>query len=372
MSFLTSLGLMSGTSMDGIDGAVLVTDGLSLAGFGPTHYRPYSDTEQALLREALIEARGLKDRTARPGILPEAEQVITDTHCEVIAVLLEKTQAKKMNVEVIGFHGQTVVHRPEQHLTVQIGLAQKIADRFKLPVVADFRAADMQAGGQGAPLVPVMHLALAKMAKLALPCAIVNIGGVANVTLIGREENLVAFDTGPGNALINDLMQARKHVALDEGGRAAARGKVDEGILQKLLDDPYFSLAPPKSLDRDHFRPALNQVKDLNAEDAAATLTAFTAASLALALRNANEKLHKVIVAGGGAHNTTLIKELKKRTNLDVVTADALGWSPDSLEAQAFAFLAVRSLRQLPLTFPGTTGVKEPVTGGVVFQPRSG
>ena len=371
MSFLTSLGLMSGTSMDGIDGAILVSDGLTLQSFGPTHYRPFTDAEQALLRFALQQARELTDRTARPGVLADAEQMITDTHCEAIAVLLEKARAAHMDIEVIGFHGQTVIHKPKDNMTVQIGLPQKIANRFKLPVVADFRAADMLAGGQGAPLVPVMHLALAKMAKLMLPCSIVNIGGVGNVTLISRDENLAAFDTGPGNALINDLMEKRTGAVLDEGGQTAARGEVDEQVLQQLLKDPYFNLPSPKSLDRDHFKYALELVKDLSTENAAATLTAFTAASLAIGLRSAQEKLQKVVVAGGGAHNPILIKELKKRTNLDVVTADALGWSADSLEAQAFAYLAVRSMRELPLTFSGTTGVAQPTTGGVIFQPRA-
>lgn len=369
-SAIASLGLMSGTSMDGIDGAILVTDGVDLQHFGPVHYRAYAQTEQVLLRAALEQARGLQERTARPGILAEAEQMITDAHCEVIAVLLEKARALNMSVETIGFHGQTVVHRPDIHMTVQIGLAQKIADRFKLSVVADFRVADMQAGGQGAPLVPIMHLALAKMAKLKLPAAIVNIGGVGNVTLMEADESLSAFDTGPGNALLNDLMKQRLEKDMDEGGAYASRGSADENILRELLADPYFEQAPPKSLDRDHFRRALDLVADLSTEDAAATLTAFTAESIAAGLRYAQGDVHKVVIAGGGAHNPALLKELKKRTNLDVVTADAMGWSADSLEAQAFAYLAVRSMRGLPLTFPGTTGVKKPLTGGVLFQPR--
>ncbi len=371
MTYLTSLGLMSGTSMDGIDGAILVSDGNSLRGFGPTYYRPYSAQEQDLLRAALAGAQSLADRTTRPGPLREAEQLVTDAHCEVIALLLERARAEKLTVEAIGFHGQTVIHRPEAGLTVQIGNAQKIADRFLLPVVADFRAADVAAGGQGAPLVPIMHLALAKSSHLPLPAAIVNIGGVANVTIIEGNKNLVAFDTGPGNALLNDFMRSRIGAEMDEGGKAARQGRVGEDILQKLLADPYFTKLPPKSLDRDHFRYVLSLIEQCSTEDGAATLTAFTAASLALGLRLASENLQKVVIAGGGAHNPSILNALKQRTNLDVVTADALGWSADFLEAQAFAFLAVRSMRGLPLTYPGTTGVAKPLTGGVLFQPRT-
>ena len=372
MSFLTSLGLMSGTSMDGIDGAILVSDGESLQRFGPVHYRPYSEQEQALLRKAVQEAISLKDRTARPEALRKAEQMLTDAHCEVIAVLLEKARAESLAIESIGFHGQTVVHKPEDRLTIQIGAAQKIADRFHIPVVADFRAADVSAGGEGAPLVPIMHLALAKLAKLPLPVAIVNIGGVANVTIIDSNETLTAFDTGPGNALINDFIQKRCEASMDQDGKIALSGRANEKVLEKLLNDSYFLRLPPKSLDRNHFKYVLEFIEGMSTEDGAATLTAFTAASLAFSLQRTEKKLQKVIIAGGGARNPTLMAELKRRTNLDIVTADILGWDIDFIEAQAFAFLAVRSLRGLPLTFPGTTGVKKPMTGGVVFQPRSG
>lgn len=371
MRFHTSLGLMSGTSMDGIDAAVLVTDGESVERFGPTAYRPFSGDEQALLQAAVAEAVFLKNRTERSVVLKHAEQLVTDSHCEIIAALIEKARAQTFTVDVIGFHGQTVLHRPKDGLTVQLGLAQKIADRFKLPVVADFRATDVAAGGEGAPLVPVMHLALAKMTQFALPVAVVNIGGVANVTLISRNEELSAFDTGPGNALLNDWMKQKSGAVMDEDGKAALKGKVDEAVLRKLLADPYFDRPPPKSLDRDYFHYALDLVKNLNMEDGAATLAAFTAESLARGLRFAEENVHKVIIAGGGAHNPALLRELKKRTNADVVTAEAVSWSSDFMEAQAFAFLAVRSMRGLPLSYPCTTGVKKPLSGGVLFQPRT-
>lgn len=366
----TCLGLMSGTSMDGIDAAVLVTDGETLRSFGPRAYRAYSAEEQALLKAAMADAVSMRDRISRSEVLKHAEQLVTDAHCEAIAGLLEKARAEKCDVDVIGFHGQTVLHKPQARLTVQLGLPQKIADRFRLSVVADFRAADVREGGEGAPLVPVFHLALVKAAKLPLPAAVVNIGGVANVTLIAPDETLAAFDTGPGNALINDWLRTKTGAAMDENGAAAAAGKVHDDILQKLLSDAYFARPPPKSLDRDHFRYALGMVADLSLEDGAATLTAFTAESLALALRRHEYAVQQIVVAGGGSHNSTLLREIKKRTNVDVVTADVMKWSADFMEAQAFAFLAARSMNGLPLSFPGTTGAPKPLTGGVLFQPR--
>lgn len=366
MRALHSLGLMSGTSLDGIDAAVLETNGESFKSFGPTYYRPYALEEQAVLAQALQEARGLHDRTARPGILSAAEQIVTDAHCEAIAALLRKSGPA---VNIIGFHGQTVIHRPQERMTVQIGLAQKIADRFKIPVVADFRAADIAAGGQGAPLVPVMHLALAKASGLTLPVAIVNIGGVANVTIIEADETLLAFDTGPGNALINDWLQRKTGAIMDEDGKAAFQGKIHHNILSRLLEDFYFTMEPPKSLDRDHFDYALGLIEGLSLEDGAATLSAFTAEGISRGLRFAEGNPHKVVIAGGGARNPALLSALQQRTNSEIVTAAQMNWSGDFLEAQAFAFLAVRSLRGLPLTFPGTTGVSKPLRGGALFQP---
>lgn len=373
MNFRTSLGLMSGTSMDGIDAAVVTTDGEDLKASGPTYYRPYGESERALLKKALETAQGLKKRTERPGDLAAAERIVTDAHIEAIESLLALARSQNMVVDLVGFHGQTVLHRPSARLTVQIGNAQKIAERFSLPVVADMRAADVAAGGQGAPLVPIMHATLVRKAALPLPVAVVNIGGVANITLVGEDDSLLAFDAGPGNALLNDWVQARAGLAMDENGELAAAGKIHEDILTYLLGDPYFKLSPPKSLDRDYFRSrALAEIARLNIEDGAATLTAFTARAISLGLRQARGRLNKIIVAGGGAHNPVMLAHLQDYSGTPVLTADSLGWNGDFLEAQAFAFLAVRSLRGLPLTYPGTTGVKKPMTGGVLFQPHPG
>ncbi|HVZ13210.1 MAG TPA: anhydro-N-acetylmuramic acid kinase, partial [Bauldia sp.] len=223
---------MSGTSMDGVDAAVVVTDGEAIAGYGPRHFRPYAEGERALLRRAVADARGLGDRMARPGALAEAEPMVTAAHREAVLALLESHPQTR--VDLVGFHGQTVFHAPAQRLTVQIGDGPALARALGLPVVYDFRAADVAAGGEGAPLVPVYHDALVRRAGLTGNVAIINIGGVANLTRIGSDGTLVAGDTGPGNALLDDLMQSRAGVAMDEDGRMAAAGKVDRKALAAL------------------------------------------------------------------------------------------------------------------------------------------
>jgi anhydro-N-acetylmuramic acid kinase len=270
------------------------------------------------------------------------------------------------DIGVIGFHGHTVLHDPARHLTVQIGNGGRMARATGVDTVWDMRAADMAAGGQGAPLAPVFHRALAEAAGIALPAAIVNIGGVANVTWLGADRAMLAFDCGPGNAPIDDLVQTRTGRAMDEGGNLAARGKVDEAALARLMAHPYFEVRPPKSLDRKSFSG--EAVAGLGLEDAAATLTAFTAETIVAAAKHMPSPPRLWIVSGGGARNPVLVEAVRRRTEEPVKTAGEVGWSEDFIEAQAFAYLAVRSLRGLPLTFPGTTGVPEPLTGGRVSR----
>jgi anhydro-N-acetylmuramic acid kinase len=360
----TVLGLMSGTSMDGVDAAILHTDGETIAGFGPHLTIPYDEAERSILREALAAARGLVRRDARPGILAEAERIVTITHVEAVRAVV--AQNPSLRIELVGFHGQTVFHAPERRLTIQIGDGHALARAVGIPVVFDMRAADVAAGGQGAPLVPVYHRALALRAGLAGTVAIVNIGGVANVTRIGADGALVAGDTGPGNALIDDFVRARTGAAMDAGGALAAKGKVNTAALAALLANPWFDRPMPKSLDRDAFSAAA--VANLSVEDGAATLTAFTSRTIVKGIVTAGGA-DQVIVAGGGANNPVLLRCLTEDAGIPVRSADLLGSSPDFLEAEAFAYLAVRSMRRLPLTFPGTTGVPAPMTGGVLTRP---
>ncbi len=367
---LQAIGLMSGTSLDGVDIAVISTDGERIAALGPRGYRPYAEAERALLRRALSEAADLRDRSARPGALAAAEHLVTTAHGEAVAGFLAE---HPIAVDIIGFHGQTVLHRPEHRLTVQIGAGDELARLTGLPVAYDFRAADVAAGGQGAPLVPVFHRALAADLDRPGPLMIVNIGGVANVTYLGHgDDDPIACDTGPGNALIDDFVRARTGAAFDAGGEVAAGGTVDQAWLARALADPFFAMPPPKSLDRNAFARAVQGLDELSLADGAATLTAFTAATIARIVPLLPQAPRSVIVAGGGARNRTLMRMLSERlAPAAVETAEAVGWSADALEAQAFAFLAARHLRGLPITFPGTTGVARAMTGGVIARPAA-
>jgi anhydro-N-acetylmuramic acid kinase len=366
MARLTALGLMSGTSLDGIDVALIETDGERIARFGPVGYRAYAQAERDLLRRALAEAIALTDRAARPGVLAEAEALVTQAHADAGEDFLRAHRVDRKDVAVIGFHGQTVLHRPERRLTVQIGDGAALARRIGVPVVYDLRAADVAAGGQGAPLVPVFHRALVENVQRPQPVAVLNVGGVANVTYIDGAD-LVACDTGPGNALIDDFMMARTGAAYDRDGAAAACGQVAEAWLAGALAQPFFAAPPPKSLDRNAF--ANLDASHLSHEDGAATLTAFTAAAVAAVVPQLPRPPRSWIVAGGGARNPTMMRMLAGRlAPASVETAQTLGWSSDAIEAQAFAFLAVRSLTGLPITFPGTTGAPRAMTGGVLAR----
>ena len=367
-SFTRALGLMSGTSMDGVDVALIETDGAGRVTFGPFASFAYSDQDRDLLRTALAEAVGLSDRAARPGVLAEAERLVTERHAGAVAAFLRAERIAPASIDVIGFHGQTVLHRPEARLTVQIGDGPALARQLGIDVVYDMRAADVAAGGQGAPLVPVYHQALVRAARLPGHVVVANIGGVANITSLSPGRDPLAGDTGPGNALLDDLMLERTGVAMDRDGACAARGHVDDAALAALLSHPFFALPLPKSLDRNAFPRA--PVAGLATGDAAATLTAFTAETLARAVRNLSTPADGVVVCGGGARNPTLMRMLAARAPCRVAAAEDFGWSAEAMEAQAFAYLAVRSLKGLPLTFPTTTGVDRPLTGGVLTRGR--
>ncbi len=376
---MRALGLMSGTSMDGIDVALVTTDGENHVERGPAMTFPYNAEMKALLRAAIEDAKGLTRRDERPGALPHAERELTEQHAAAVSGFLRKQGIARESIDVIGFHGQTVLHRGSvpavfqridgtlqggmlPGLTVQLGLGEMLADLTRLPVVCDMRAADVANGGQGAPLVPVYHRALV-MRVPQRPVAVVNIGGVANVTWIGRNADMLAFDTGPGNALIDDCVQAATGASCDEGGELAAKGEADAGILTAYLSDPFFADLPPKSLDRNTF--GRSPVADLSPEDAVATLTAFTAEAVARARGHMPEQPELWVVCGGGRMNKTLMRMIAERVENAVVPAEAVGLDGDSMEAEAWGYLAVRSLRGLPLTYPGTTGVPVPTCGGV-------
>ena len=364
---LKAIGLMSGTSLDGVDVALIETDGEHIGAFGPTGYRAYSDGERDQLRRALADAVSVTHRDARPGGLADAEQLVTRAHVEAVESFLRTNGLSRNDVDVIGFHGQTVLHRPDRKLTVQIGDGHALSKALGLPVVFDLRAADVAAGGQGAPLVPVYHRALVRLLNRAGPTIVVNVGGVANITYIDGE-TLIACDTGPGNALLDDFMLRRTGQAVDRDGQSAAKGRADQDWITRALSGAFFASPPPKSLDRNDF--ASLTVDGMSTEDGAATLTAFTAASIAMIAPMLPKLPAAWTVVGGGASNPTLMQVLGERlAPAAVMRGSDLGWSGDAIEAQAFAYMAVRSLKGLPLTFPGTTGVPAPQAGGILAKP---
>jgi anhydro-N-acetylmuramic acid kinase len=362
-----ALGLMSGTSMDGIDIALIETDGVGHVSRIASASTTYSSEFRKQLVEAVQLALALTDRTQRPGRMAQIERLLTEQHVAVVQRFMGQHSLQPSAIDVIGFHGQTVLHRPHQRLTVQIGDGHLLAQKTGIDVVYDLRAADCAAGGQGAPLVPVYHRALA--AKLPQrPLAILNIGGVSNVTYIGRDGALLAFDTGPGSALLDDWMQRQTSQAMDEDGATAATGAASEEVIRFYLSQSFFGSAPPKSLDRNAF--PIDLVDHLSVADGAATLTAFTAAAIARSREHMPQEPQLWVVCGGGRRNRTLMSMIAARVENAVVPAEAVGFDGDAMEAEAWAYLAVRSLSGLPITFPGTTGVDQPMTGGVLAEAR--
>ncbi|MDX6805412.1 anhydro-N-acetylmuramic acid kinase [Terrihabitans rhizophilus] len=369
-----AIGMMSGTSLDGIDIAMIETDGETVQSFGPVASYPYDQegADRPLIFGAMDDARDLTDRAARPGRLAAAEEAVTRLNRDALLRFLEGDLPARP--DVVGFHGQTVVHRPQLGLTLQLGDGAALASAAGIPVIHDLRQSDMEAGGQGAPLVPVFHRALVRALGRSGPVVVLNLGGVANITYLdGTGDELLACDVGPANALLDDFMLARTGQVCDENGAAAAAGRVDEAVLARLMSHEFFRMGPPKSLDRNEFRAFAADVapwQTIALEDGAATMSAFTAAGVASVVPYLPKTPDSWIVCGGGAHNATLIRMLRERlAPARVETGAEIGWSVDHIEAQAFAFLAVRSLRGLPLSFPGTTGVPRPQTGGVLASP---
>lgn len=352
---------MSGTSLDGVDAAMIKTDGHAVFAFGPSAYRPYSPDEQDTLRAALGQWPG-------DAKVEAAAEVVETAHAEVLA--------RFSGAELLGFHGQTLAHDPKGRGTHQCGNGALLAQLLGLPTVWDFRSSDVTIGGQGAPLAPFYHFALARHIGATEPLAFLNLGGVGNITWIdptapGPESPgaLLAFDTGPANAPINDLMRDRLGLSHDESGALAASGEVDEALVSSVLKDPWFDAQPPKSLDRNDFHGLIDRMEMLSDADAAATLTAIAAATVAAAQIHFPAPVTRILVTGGGRHNPVLMAELRRRLACPVLAVEEVGLDGDMLEAQAFAFLAVRVLRKMATSSPDTTGAPALVGGGQISRP---
>lgn len=365
------LGFMTGTSLDACDMAILEADGGQIQAFGPAGERKLSEPLRDLLLEATGAALSWPRDTQPPAIFAKAAVAVAREHLDAGSEFLAAHHLSWDKIDLIGMHGQTVLHeRPRPGRigrTVQLGDGEWLAAATGVPVVLDFRSADVAAGGEGAPIAPAYHLARARASGLKPPLGVLNVGGVANLTLWIEEDAFVAFDTGPGNGMIDLLVQQRGAGRFDDDGRLAAAGRVDEAVLAALLAHPYFDAPAPKSLDRYDF--PLEPLAHLGLEDAAATLVAFSAEGVKRGFDLAGADPVEVIVCGGGRHNPQLMKAFAERLPMPVRAAEAHGWRGDSIEAEAMAYLAARRARDLPFTYPSTTGVPEPMTGGHIAYP---
>ena len=353
---VTAVGAMSGTSLDGVDVAEITTDGQKIAAFGASAYHSYSAADHDILSSVLgkwPEAQGLE----------AARGLIHQRHLEAYQMLDA--------ADLYGFHGQTLAHDPGGRGTHQLGDGQVLAQRLGKPVVWDFRSKDVALGGQGAPLAPFFHFACAQWAGLDVPVAFLNLGGVGNLTWLNpscaapeEKAALLAFDTGPANAPLNDLMRHRLGHPVDQEGRLAATGQVDPKLLSRWKMHPYFSQNVPKSLDRNAFSAELADLADMSLPDALATAVGFAAFGVAEAVERCPIAPAALYLCGGGRHNLALCDAIRAQVACPVQPVEAIGLNGDMLEAQAFAYLAVRVLRGLPISAPMTTGVSQPISGG--------
>jgi anhydro-N-acetylmuramic acid kinase len=369
---ICAIGLMSGTSMDGIDVAALRSDGETRAETGPGLFVPYSAPFRRKLAGALDTAKSINKREERPGDLAEIEAAITEHHAVAVKAFLASAPAEWKKPELVGFHGQTVLHRPQIGLTVQLGDGPMLAGLTGLPVIYDMRANDMKLGGQGAPLVPAYHAALARSLPPALadryPMVFVNIGGLSNIPFVPEAGDPVAFDTGPGNTLIDQWVAAHGGVPFDADGAIAREGQIAGPVVRRYLENPFFGRPGPKSLDRNDF--TLDAAAGLELADGARTLAAVTAEAILKSAEHLPEQPKLWILCGGGRRNPHIVADMKAGAgDAVVVLAEDAGLAGDFTEAEAWAFLAIRSQRGLPLTWPTTTGCREPATGGVLARP---
>ncbi|MCP8936961.1 anhydro-N-acetylmuramic acid kinase [Alsobacter sp. SYSU M60028] len=356
----TAVGAISGTSMDGIDVSLVETDGDLAVRPGPGRTYPYAPELRAELLDLLRDPA-----IAETDPLAGLEARVSDAHADAVLAFLRDFAIDKARVDVVGLHGQTVWHRPEKRFTRQLGDGPRMARRIGLDVVNRFRHADVAAGGEGAPFAPLYHRALA--ATLPQPVMVLNLGGVGNVTYIDGD-TVIAFDTGPASALLDDFVLKRLGKPFDEGGRLAASGAPDAAMVARLMRHPYFDRPAPKSLDRNDFHAWAEAVQSLGDAEGAATLAAFTVASAADALRHVPRAPLRWLVTGGGRLNATFMRLLAERLGVPVDPVEAVGWNGDFIEAQCFGYLAVRSLAGLPLSLPTTTGAPKPMRGGELWK----
>ena len=364
---LKAIGLMSGTSLDGIDVALLDTDGEKIESFGPCSFRPYSKAEREIIETATQAALAWNFAGPPPNVLAQAQSIVDQAHIDTLSNFLTANGLRDHDIDLVGYHGQTILHRPpmggENGQTLQLGDGAKIAEATGIDTVFDFRSNDMRHGGQGAPLAPIFHKALVHLANLDGTTGVLNIGGVSNITIIDEDGAMVATDCGPGNGPLDSWIAQNGLGEYDKGGRTAFAGTPDFALVNQWLERDFFRARAPKSADRWDF-DVLDQIVQKSPEDGAATLVAFTAMGIAHTLSMLNQPIDNIVVCGGGRLNPAIMAALSDECDGHILSAEAVGWKGDDIEAQAFAYLAVRHVRKLPLSYPDTTGVKIAVSGG--------
>lgn len=362
----TVLGLMSGTSLDGIDMAIIYTDGRTIHDLDVFGTVPFTVEDRQDLQMITEKAGQWNFDGPAPNIFGAGEELVDRVHVQAIEAFLQREGIPNLNIDLIGYHGQTILHDATRGKTLQLGDGQRLANQFGAPCVYDFRSEDVLKGGQGAPLAPIYHKALVNWSQLDGVTAVLNLGGVGNISII-EGDNLLASDTGPANGPLDSFL-AERGVGLDDRGSVSQSGLVDFGTVDQWLSRPFFKRRWPRSADRHDF-DVWDDLKDQSIEDGAATLCAFTAHSVVRTLADMDARPERLIVCGGGRHNRTIMTLLGLETGVPVYPSERFGWDSDAIEAQAFGYLAARVVEGLPNSFPTTTGVSEPVIGGRVVYP---
>ena len=367
-NLITCIGLMSGTSCDGIDASIIKSDGENVVHFTGNHFLPYEDRIKSKIRGLKEKINLILDLETNITEIDNLEKEITLLHAKIVNSIIEKFKLNKLEIDLIGFHGHTIFHSFKYKKTKQIGDGKLLSQLTGIKVVYNFRENDIKNNGQGAPLVPIFHKLLKTKLKIKIPLVFFNIGGISNLTYLNKDEEMVSFDSGPGNCLIDRILQLKSEdkVQFDKDGMIAFTGNIDKNILDSYLSDPYYELSPPKSLDINDFN--LNPLRDLSLKDSVATLSELTSLTIVNALSFFSSKPIEIILCGGGRKNKFIFDRIKKLSNITISNIDDYKINGDFIESQAFAYLAIRSLFKKPISFPKTTGATKPITGGDIIE----
>jgi anhydro-N-acetylmuramic acid kinase len=367
-NLIVSIGLMSGTSSDGIDASIIKSDGENEVYFTGNHFLPYEERVKSKIRSLKEKINLILDLELYSQEIDALEKEITLLHAKIVNLIIKKFELSKSEIKLIGFHGHTIFHSFRGKKTKQIGNGKLLSQLTGLNVIYNFRENDIKNGGQGAPLVPIFHKLLQKKLKLKMPLAFLNIGGISNLTYLNKDEEIVSFDTGPGNFLIDKILQLKSNdeIQFDKDGKIAFTGCVDKNILDSYLSDPYYESFPPKSLDVNDF--SLGALRGLNVKDSIATLSELTSLTITNALNLLSSRPMEIILCGGGRKNKFIFERIKKLSNTKISNIDEYKINGDFIESQAFAYLAIRSFLKKPISFPKTTGVVRPITGGDIVK----